>query len=196
MIDSVSDRDEKEISSRNLFQIAREKLCDYVLITYMKKYELAYHYYAEAKRASSAKIIYSNPASDIVRSVQTTAYDQKIYIYVLFTSQGLSVLGKTVPEVLDTQNRVRILKGDLKGFQEKFKTKDRIPSAVSGQYGENTARSRNQSDWRICRIPPAHELRKKLKMIFSHLKGAKKKENQSLAKTFKELFSLCPNHFR
>ena len=77
---------------------------------------------------------------------------------------------------MDTQNRVRILKGDLKGFQEKFKTKDRIPSAVSGQYGENTARSRNQSDWRICRIPPAHELRKKLKMIFSHLKGAKKKK--------------------
>ena len=130
----------------------------------MKKYEIAYHYYAEAKRASSAKIIYSNPASDIVRSVKTTAYDQ-----------GLSVLGKTVPEVLDTQNRVRISKGDLKGFQEKFKTKDRIPPAVSGQYGENTARSRNQSDWRICRIPPAHELRKKLKMIFSHLKGAKKK---------------------
>ena len=73
MIDSVSDRDEKEISSRNLFQIAREKLCDYVLITYMKKYEIADHYYAEAKRASSAKIIYSNPASDIVRSVKTTA---------------------------------------------------------------------------------------------------------------------------
>ena len=42
----------------------------------MKKYEIAYHYYAEAKRASSAKIIYSNPASDIVRSVKTTAYDQ------------------------------------------------------------------------------------------------------------------------
>ena len=39
----------------------------------MKKYELAYHYYAEAKCASSAKIIYSNPASDIVRSVKTTA---------------------------------------------------------------------------------------------------------------------------
>ena len=34
----------------------------------MKKYEIAYHYYAEAKRASSAKIIYSNPASDIVHS--------------------------------------------------------------------------------------------------------------------------------
>ena len=66
----------------------------------MKKYEIAYHYYAEAKRASSAKIIYSNPASDIVRSVKTTAYDQKIYIYiyVLFTR-------KTVPEVLDTQDR-------------------------------------------------------------------------------------------
>ena len=129
-------------------------------------------------------------------SQNNCVWSKNIYICVLFTSQGLSVLGKTVPEVLDTQNRVRILKGDLKGFQEKFKTKDRIPPAVSGQYGENTARSRNQSDWRICRIPPAHELRKKLKMIFSHLKGAKKQENQSLAKTFKELFSLCPNHFR
>ena len=51
----------------------------------MKKYEIAYHYCAEAKRASSAKIIYSNPASDIVRSVKTTAYDQKIYIYVCYS---------------------------------------------------------------------------------------------------------------
>ena len=64
----------------------------------MKKYEIAYHYYAEAKRASSAKIIYSNPASDIVHS--------------FFKAQK------------------------------------------------------------------------------------KKKENQSPAKKFKELFSLCPNHFR
>ena len=36
------------------------------------------------------------------------------------------------------------------------------PPAVSGPDGENTARSRNQSDCRICRIPPAHELRKKI----------------------------------
>ena len=41
----------------------------------MKNYELAYHNYAEAMRASSAKIIYSNPANDIVRSVKTIAYD-------------------------------------------------------------------------------------------------------------------------
>ena len=54
-----------------------------------------------------------------------------------------------------------ILKGDLKGFKENFETKDRIPPAVSGPDGENTAHSRNQSDCRICRIPPAHELRKK-----------------------------------
>ena len=60
----------------------------------MKKYEIAYHYYAEAKRASSAKIIYSNPASDIVRSVKTTAYDQKkyIYIYICVIHQPRSVL--------------------------------------------------------------------------------------------------------
>ena len=60
----------------------------------MKKYEIAYHYYAEAKRASSAKIIYSNPASDIVRSVKTTAYDQKKkkYIYICVIHQPRSVL--------------------------------------------------------------------------------------------------------
>ena len=56
---------------------------------------------------------------------------------------------------------VMILKGDLKGFPENFVTFFRIPPAVSGPDGENTARSRNQSDCRICRIPPAHELRKK-----------------------------------
>ena len=43
----------------------------------MKKYEIAYHNNGEAKRASSAKIFYSNPASDIVCSVKTTADDQK-----------------------------------------------------------------------------------------------------------------------
>ena len=41
----------------------------------MKKYEIAYHNYVEAKRASSGKIIYSNPASDTMRSVKTTACD-------------------------------------------------------------------------------------------------------------------------
>ena len=33
------------------FQIVPEKSCDYVLIIYMKKYEIAYHNYTEAKRA-------------------------------------------------------------------------------------------------------------------------------------------------
>ena len=43
----------------------------------MKKYEIAYRNYTEAKRAHQVqKIINSNPASDIVRSVKTTAYDQ------------------------------------------------------------------------------------------------------------------------
>ena len=40
----------------------------------MKNYEIAYHNYAEAKRASSSNIIYSNPANDIVRLVKTTAH--------------------------------------------------------------------------------------------------------------------------
>ena len=41
----------KKLTSAYSFQIAREKSCDYVLIIYMKKYEIAYHNYAEAKRA-------------------------------------------------------------------------------------------------------------------------------------------------
>ena len=40
-----------KFTSANLFQIAREKSYDYVLIMYMKKYEVAYHNYAEEKRA-------------------------------------------------------------------------------------------------------------------------------------------------
>ena len=54
-----------------------------------------------------------------------------------------------------------ILKGDLKGFQENFKTFFQVPPAVSGLDGENTDHSQNQSDCRICRILPTHELRKK-----------------------------------
>ena len=41
----------------------------------MEKYGIAYHNYAEAKRASIAKINLLEPASDIVCSVKT-AYDQ------------------------------------------------------------------------------------------------------------------------
>ena len=37
--------------------------------------------------------------------------------------------------------------------------------AVSGPERENTAHSRNQSDRRICRIPPAHDLRKKIILV-------------------------------
>ena len=36
--------------SAYVFQIAREKYSDFVLIIYMKKYEIAYHNYAGAKR--------------------------------------------------------------------------------------------------------------------------------------------------
>ena len=46
-------------------------------IKYMKKYEMAYHNYAEARRAHQVqKLIYSNPASDIVCLVKITAQDQ------------------------------------------------------------------------------------------------------------------------
>ena len=66
----------EKFTSAYLFQIARGKSYDFLLIIDMKKHEITYHNYAEARRASSAKIVYSNPASDIVRSVKTTAYDQ------------------------------------------------------------------------------------------------------------------------
>ena len=39
----------KKIASGYFFQIAQEKSCDYVLIIYMKKYQIAYHNYTEAK---------------------------------------------------------------------------------------------------------------------------------------------------
>ena len=58
-------------------KIVRARRADYVLKMYMKKHEIAYLNYAEAKRLHQVqKIIYSNPASDIVRSVKTTVYDQ------------------------------------------------------------------------------------------------------------------------
>ena len=40
----------EKLKSAYLFQTAREKSCDYLLIMYMKKYEIAYHNYVEAKR--------------------------------------------------------------------------------------------------------------------------------------------------
>ena len=40
----------EKFTSAYLFQIAREKWRDYVLMICMKKYEIAYHNYAEAKR--------------------------------------------------------------------------------------------------------------------------------------------------
>ena len=41
----------KKFTSAYSYQIAREKSCDYVLSIYIKKYEIAYHNYAEAKCA-------------------------------------------------------------------------------------------------------------------------------------------------
>ena len=48
-----------------------------------------------------------------------------------------------------------------KHFLENFKTFFQVLPAVSGPDGENTDHSQNQSDCRICRILPTHELRKK-----------------------------------
>ena len=62
----------------------------------MKRYEIAYHNYAGVKRTSSAKIIYSNPASDIVCSVITAAYDQNNNIQLhfhIFKAQKSSKFG-------------------------------------------------------------------------------------------------------
>ena len=53
-------------------QTAREKSCDYVLIMYVKKYEIAYHNYTEAKRAHQVQ----KQFIQTVCSVKTTAYDQ------------------------------------------------------------------------------------------------------------------------
>ena len=39
-----------QLTSAYLLQISREKSWDYVLILYMKKYEIAYRNYAKAKR--------------------------------------------------------------------------------------------------------------------------------------------------
>ena len=58
--------------SAYLLQIAREISCDYVLITYLKEYEIAYHNCGEAKRAHQVK----KEFIQTLRSVKTTAYDQ------------------------------------------------------------------------------------------------------------------------
>ena len=60
----------EKLMSAYLFQIAREKSCNYVLIIYMKKYEIAYHNYAEA--------------SDMMRLVKTTTYAQNNNIQCYF----------------------------------------------------------------------------------------------------------------
>ena len=65
-----------QFTSAYLFQIAREKSCDCVFITYMKKYEIAYHDWAEAKRAHQVKNDFFNPLA----SVKTTAHDHNINI--------------------------------------------------------------------------------------------------------------------
>ena len=44
-----------QFTSAYLFQIVQEKSCDYLSITYMKKYEIAYHNCAEAKRVHQVK---------------------------------------------------------------------------------------------------------------------------------------------
>ena len=49
----------KKFTSAYLFQIAREKPCDYILIIYIKNMtEIAYHNYAEAKRVYQLKKLF------------------------------------------------------------------------------------------------------------------------------------------
>ena len=95
----------KEFTNAYLFQTAREKSCDYVLILHMKKYEIASHNCAEA-RASSAIIFYSDPASSIVRSVKTTAFDQNSnmqwYSVHIFKAQKSSNSGYTVKGIVQS----------------------------------------------------------------------------------------------
>ena len=45
----------KKITGAFLLKIAREKSCDYLLIVNMKKYEIAYHNYAEAKHTNQVQ---------------------------------------------------------------------------------------------------------------------------------------------
>ena len=60
---------------------------DYVLIICMKKYKMAYHNYAEAKRVHQIqKIIYSNPVSDLVHSVKNNLMIKIIIYNDIFTS--------------------------------------------------------------------------------------------------------------
>ena len=101
-------------------------------------------------------------------------------------------------------------------FLKPNKSLRKKPPAVSGPDGENTARSRNQSDCRICRIPPAHELRKKINELqdtwknYSVLIGSDKcsfqviqcrrgliqcKEVTNQTEQFLELFSRTLNCF-
>ena len=59
---------------------------------FMKKYEIAYHNYAEA-----------NPASDIVCSVKTTMYDQNnniLWYFQIFKAQKSSKCGWTVQGIV------------------------------------------------------------------------------------------------
>ena len=56
-------------------------------------------------RASRAEIIYSNPESDIVRSVKTTAYDQNNKIkwnFHIFKAQKSSKSGQTVQGIVQS----------------------------------------------------------------------------------------------
>ena len=70
------------VTSAYLFQISREKSCDYVLITYITKY----HNCAEAKRAHQVKK--NNLFKPFVRSKQPRTTKTIIYNYI-FTSLGL-----------------------------------------------------------------------------------------------------------
>ena len=72
---------------------------------------------------------------------------------ICYSPDGRFVLGKTVPSVLDTARGPRP--------RAVHKTEGTVFPNTNRPWLVNTACSWNQSDCRICRIPPAHELRKK-----------------------------------
>ena len=77
----------EKLTSAYLFQIAREKSRDYVLILYMKKYEIAYHNYAEAKRAHQVKKLFNHTLQETVCVWSKQPSTIKIIIYNdIFTS--------------------------------------------------------------------------------------------------------------
>ena len=67
----------RKFTSAYLFQIARKKPCDYILMIYIKIRDSWSQLCRSKARALTAKIFHLNPEGDIARSVKTTACDQR-----------------------------------------------------------------------------------------------------------------------